>query len=336
MIRSVAHLGIALLGLAALSCASARRDDSASDKTIAGAVAGSSAANSSKNPSSFDTPDDFRKFPVAGSAAAANSGGTNGECWGPGIHGYGKGSSRHPCCSPFHEFYLESANHDMSGARVCQPPIEGTVGCVNGTCGDGICEIGEDVACGCTADCPGAAWEGTSAANEIKPAADNGFAEVPASCTKPDLLARLQTSPDAVSCGDLASDAYLEDLVKAFECVHDAYQSQRPFELLWATAGTDSINPNGLVGRLRDGRLEVFTLQVYTGNEFGLGLKGSTALWRNCPLTIADDCEAGDLDDCLSCSFPSDTVTCECLPEGKRPNAPNGKLVELRCGRDDS
>ena len=30
--------------------------------------------------------------------------------------------------------------------------------CVRGTCGDGVCEVGEAPHCGCVADCPNAAW----------------------------------------------------------------------------------------------------------------------------------------------------------------------------------
>jgi hypothetical protein len=329
MTYRVAQLGTALLCLAAISCAAARSAEPA---------AGNSAQNGQARAGANGlVPAGAKAFPAAGASAVAGIGGPVGpECWGPGIYGYGKGSPRLACCAPFHEFYIRSAGYDQSRLRVCVLPIEGSVGCINGTCGDGICEVGEDVACGCSDDCPDAAWEGTLSTPEVAPDPTNGFSEVPASCTKPDLLAHLQTSRDAIDCGNLSYKATDDEKAKAFKCVQDAFDANEPFQVFWETLGTDSVNPNGLVARLQDGMLHVFSLDVYTGNEFGLGLKGSTALWQKCRFAMSDSCTTLDPLGCFGCGNPPDRITCECLPAGKRPNAPDGTMVELRCKRDGS
>jgi hypothetical protein len=41
---------------------------------------------------------------------------------------------------------------------VCFPQLLRVSACVKGTCGDGVCEVGENVKCGCDADCPDAKW----------------------------------------------------------------------------------------------------------------------------------------------------------------------------------
>jgi hypothetical protein len=219
---------------------------------------------------------------------------------------------------------------------VCVSPIEGEVGCVSGSCGDGICEVGEDIACGCAQDCPKAAWEGTPSTAEVAPDVTNGFSEIPASCAKRDLLAHLQTSPDAIHCGDLTYKASDDERAKGFACVREAFNAGTPFQFFWEELGTDSVNPHGLVARLEAGMLHVFSLDVYTGNEFGLGLIGSTALWQKCRLSLMDTCASQNLQTCFGCGYPPDRITCECLPAGKRPNAPAGKMVELRCHRDSA
>ncbi len=93
---------------------------------------------------------------------AGGDGGADAGCRGPGRYQSGKEGSYRPCCPGLTEiFNLAAAETDFpDGGRghVCtQLPVR-DYSCVAGSCGDGICEVGEQDRCGCVADCPDAAW----------------------------------------------------------------------------------------------------------------------------------------------------------------------------------
>ena len=86
-------------------------------------------------------------------------GGSVDGCRGPGRYEAGKEGSYRPCCPGLTEVFYQKAGHSGDGRRICDSPPLRVYACVQGTCGDGICEAGEAPACGCVTDCPGAAWE---------------------------------------------------------------------------------------------------------------------------------------------------------------------------------
>jgi hypothetical protein len=91
------------------------------------------------------------------SASPASSGGV--PCSSPGHYERGKGSSVPDCCMGLTQVYFDSSA-EVNGVRQCvQPAGHVNFACVVGICGDGVCEVGENVACGCAADCPNARVE---------------------------------------------------------------------------------------------------------------------------------------------------------------------------------
>jgi hypothetical protein len=322
---------LALTCVAALAaCARARRDDESKSENSSHGTSGVGAA-----PDAFPGPQpnpfyagSGAKTGAAGRGASSGSAGATTECRGPGLYNYGKGSPRLPCCAGYQEFYLETPGYDDMMHKACAPaPGGGTYACLEGVCGDGRCEDAESAACGCITDCPGAAWEGTD--TDVPPSRENGFTEPPASCSKPDVLARLQTSPDSIDCGNLSYKASDMEESAAISCVRDALEASKPFQVFWETLGTDSVNPSGLVGRIDNNQLQVFYLAVYDVNAFGLALDGATAIWQRCRLKIDPACTT-DPDTCLLITR-LDRTRCDCLPQGKRPGAADGDKVELRC-----
>lgn len=79
------------------------------------------------------------------------------ECRGQGHYQAGKEGSYLPCCEGLTEVFQLSPGENDDGPICTDPPLR-VYACVEGTCGDGVCEVGEDVRCGCVDDCPGAAW----------------------------------------------------------------------------------------------------------------------------------------------------------------------------------
>jgi len=79
------------------------------------------------------------------------------DCRGPGRYEAGKERSYRPCCSGLTEVFYKQAGY-VNGAPGCWSPPLRVYACVRGTCGDGICEVGEAPLCGCVTDCPDAAW----------------------------------------------------------------------------------------------------------------------------------------------------------------------------------
>jgi hypothetical protein len=94
------------------------------------------------------------------SGAGDESGDGSGSCRGPGRYEVGKGDIYLPCCDGLSEVLYEKAawSGNEMDVKVCDSPPLRVYACVQGTCGDGICEIGESEPCGCVADCPSAAW----------------------------------------------------------------------------------------------------------------------------------------------------------------------------------
>lgn len=82
------------------------------------------------------------------------------DCHGPGSYGAGKEGDYRPCCEGLTEVEQLGAVEGEDGPLCLQLPGR-LYACVEGSCGDGVCEVGEDVHCGCVDDCPGAAWETT-------------------------------------------------------------------------------------------------------------------------------------------------------------------------------
>lgn len=79
------------------------------------------------------------------------------DCHGPGHYEAGKGGEYRPCCEGLTEVLQLGAAEGDDGPVCVDLPLR-VYACVEGTCGDGVCEVGEDVHCGCVDDCPGAAW----------------------------------------------------------------------------------------------------------------------------------------------------------------------------------
>jgi hypothetical protein len=91
---------------------------------------------------------------VVGSAAfAACSENEQAEdCGGPGVYQRGKEGGV-SCCARLTEYHRQVVNRAPPEPS-CQEPVGfAAFGCVQGSCGDGVCETGEDGACGCTLDC---------------------------------------------------------------------------------------------------------------------------------------------------------------------------------------
>jgi hypothetical protein len=223
---------------------------------------------------------------------------------------------------------MQSPGYDGAMHKACfDAPGGGVYACLKGQCGDGVCEDAESASCGCTEDCTSAAWAGTD--TQVPPAHGNGFTEPPASCSKPDLLARLQTSPDSIDCGDLSYKASEQEKSAAISCVRDALAASRPFQVFWETLGTDSVNPGGIVSRIDNGLPQIFYLVVHETDTFGLDLNGATASWQRCLVQVEAGCTT-DPETCFRVT-QLDRTRCDCLPQGKRPRAPDGDKVELRC-----
>ena len=90
---------------------------------------------------------------------ASGENGAEAECREAGHYESGKEGSYLPCCNGLTEVFQLKAGYDGDGNPVCDDPPLRVYACVEGECGDGVCEVGEDKPCGCAEDCPGAVWE---------------------------------------------------------------------------------------------------------------------------------------------------------------------------------
>jgi hypothetical protein len=80
------------------------------------------------------------------------------ECRGAGLYEAGKEGSYRPCCSGLREVFYLVSGQNAEGVNICWAPPLRVYACVQGRCGDGVCEVGEAEPCGCVADCPSAVW----------------------------------------------------------------------------------------------------------------------------------------------------------------------------------
>jgi hypothetical protein len=207
---------------------------------------------------------------------------------------------------------------------------------VRGECGDGLCEAGEAPACGCVEDCPEAAWGNVDAGTpidagvKVATASEANLAALPASCGKGDVVAQLQTSRDAIECGDLPVDASPNDAAKALSCARDALAASKPFQLFWHAYGTDSLNHNGVVARLENGALRAFRVGLVAANSFGSPYTGESAYWGDCKLPSSVTC-TDKPETCFKCE-PTGPTYCECAPANELvPKAPVTSPIAVRC-----
>jgi hypothetical protein len=156
-----------------------------------------------------------------------------------------------------------------------------------------------------------------------------GFSGTPTGCGLADLAAKLQSSPDAIDCGDLPLDASRAVQDAAFECARGALANMHPFQLFWRLTGTDSLVHMGVIARLEHGELRGFGLDL-DEDEFGVNFTGATAAWWTCTPSLVSGCDGSPMS-CLQC-LASTPQSCGCLPRGERPGAPVGQTVEVICG----
>lgn len=74
-------------------------------------------------------------------------------CRGAGNYQAGKEGSYQPCCPGLVEVFQRS-RVEVNGAPACDELPLRVYACIEGACGDGVCEAPENVPCGCKLDCP--------------------------------------------------------------------------------------------------------------------------------------------------------------------------------------
>lgn len=96
-------------------------------------------------------------FASLGTALSGGCGSSDDHgCLGPGGP-YQRGKAIEPnanaslvCCEGLFTYYRQVGN----GAGACEQPVGvANFSCLEGACGDGTCEVGEQGTCGCEADC---------------------------------------------------------------------------------------------------------------------------------------------------------------------------------------
>jgi hypothetical protein len=81
-------------------------------------------------------------------------------CFGPGNYEAEKEGGYRPCCEGLNQAQVKVAagyGADSSQHECVQEPAN-TYVCIEGRCGDGVCEAPESIACACPTDCPSAVW----------------------------------------------------------------------------------------------------------------------------------------------------------------------------------
>jgi hypothetical protein len=97
----------------------------------------------------------FCRGPGGGGIGNGGSGGTsssNGDCHLVGRYETGKEGGYLPCCAGLNEIFTLSLVEGEGGTPACQQLPLRTYACIQGTCGDGVCEDPER-SCGCLQDC---------------------------------------------------------------------------------------------------------------------------------------------------------------------------------------
>jgi hypothetical protein len=151
----------------------------------------------------------------------------------------------------------------------------------------------------------------------------------PKSCNQVDLVAQLQISPDAIDCGDLPVDAASDASAAALKCARAALAASKPFQLFWATRGTDGVNHAGVVGRLENGVLHTYTVGLITADSFGGTPGNESAWWLECGAFGSSTCTSGP-EECLSCTSGNDR-NCMCSPDYDPSGVPTGKGPNVSC-----
>lgn len=104
----------------------------------------------------------FAAFVLILCAVACGRGGNvpDAECRGAGRYEAGKGSPAVACCKGLKQVPVKSAAYEGDvPTPVCTDTLPMFVyACVEGSCGDGLCEAGESAPCSCPEDCPSAAF----------------------------------------------------------------------------------------------------------------------------------------------------------------------------------
>lgn len=95
---------------------------------------------------------------IVDASVAGAEAGVPANCHGPGRYEAGKNGEYRPCCPGLRETFYQLAAYGEGGTNICASPPLRVYACVEGRCGDGVCEVGEAEKCGCAADCPSAVW----------------------------------------------------------------------------------------------------------------------------------------------------------------------------------
>lgn len=86
-------------------------------------------------------------------AACGGSADEGDDCVRAGVYSRGKEGGP-SCCAGFEELgRLVLVNQGTAEERCEEPPGHAAFGCIEGECGDGRCEPGEQGPCGCDLDC---------------------------------------------------------------------------------------------------------------------------------------------------------------------------------------
>ncbi len=102
----------------------------------------------------------YCRKPLSNGSAASGSAGAGGssDCNPVGRYGVGKEGGYKPCCPGLTELFTYAQSYaNGESTPTCVSPEYRSFSCIQGTCGDGICEDAE-APCGCGVDCPDSNW----------------------------------------------------------------------------------------------------------------------------------------------------------------------------------
>jgi len=101
----------------------------------------------------------------------ASGSGVSGDCYPVGRYAVGPGEAEDkPCCPGLTQLptLVESNVNDEPTPSCVQEPLHRYFSCIQGSCGDGICEDAE-APCGCGVDCPDSNWRTRPSFCEVYP-----------------------------------------------------------------------------------------------------------------------------------------------------------------------